>query len=225
MPGWIHSTITIDAAVREHVYLIGVELHGITVKEKDEAILQELQREEAELRRQYHSPAEARERFEPARWLYRSLGVDPTRTRPSSEALMRRILQGKGLYQVNSVVDGFNLLSIRLALPVGLYDTDHVVPPVILRKGAAGESYPGIGKASINLEGRLCLADQEGPFGNPSADSARTRIRMDTQNVLAVFFVPVIVELDHARQRLHACTEFVERFIQPVSSTPFLLHP
>ena len=224
MSQYLYTSITLDPSIREAVYLAGVELQQVKVLPRDETILEQLQKETEALRARYPAPAAARERFEPARWMYRTLGVDPTRTRPSSEALVRRILQGKELFQINSVVDAFNLLSIRFALPVGLYDTEYVVPPVIVRKGKAGEGYPGIGKEYVNLEGRLCLVDQEGPFGNPSSDSARTRIRPETTGVLAVFFVPAVLEPQRARQVLNECSGFVERYLHPACFASFMLH-
>ena len=126
-----------------------------------------------------------------ARALYRRFGVDPTRHRPSSEALLRRVLQGKGLPRVNSLVDVANLVSLRLQVPVGLYDLGRVEGPLTLRLGLPGESYAGIRKEVVNVEGRLCVSDSLGPCGNPSADSARTMITTDTSQAAWIFFLPV----------------------------------
>lgn len=121
-----------------------------------------------------------------ARRLYKSFGVDPSRHRPSSEALLRRVLKGKGLYQINNAVDSCNLASLRFLLPVGMYDLDLVVGDVELRAGTPGEEFPGIRKGMVNLDGRLGLFDEQGPFGSPTSDSARTCVTEATRNILAV---------------------------------------
>jgi DNA/RNA-binding domain of Phe-tRNA-synthetase-like protein len=127
----------------------------------------------------------------PARALYRRLGQDPTRHRPSSEALLRRVRRGQALPRVNSLVDVANVMSLRLQVPVGLYDLDRAVGQLTIRLGRPGESYAGIGKDTVNVAGRLCVADEVGPCGNPSADSARTMITTATGQAAWIFFVPV----------------------------------
>jgi len=126
-----------------------------------------------------------------ARALYRRFGVDPTRVRPSSEALLRRMKKGEPLPRVNSLVDVANVVSLRLQVPVGLYDLDRVQGQLKLRLGRPAESYAGIGKDTINVAGRLCVADDLGACGNPSADSARTMITTGTDQAAWIFFLPV----------------------------------
>ena len=127
---------------------------------------------------------------EDARRLYHQLGLDPTKTRPSSEALLRRVLKGEALYRINTLVDAINLSSLRAQLPFGLYDLARVVPPVVLRRGATGESYEGIRKGPVHLQDRPVLADAQGPFGNPSSDSARTMITTATHDALVIVYAP-----------------------------------
>lgn len=121
-----------------------------------------------------------------ARTLYKSFGMDPSRHRPSSEALLRRVIKGKDLYRISNVVDSCNLASLEFLLPVGMYDLDLVAGDVVLRTGTAGEQYPGIRKGDVHLEGRLGLFDSRGPFGSPTSDSARTCTSEATRNILAV---------------------------------------
>jgi DNA/RNA-binding domain of Phe-tRNA-synthetase-like protein len=125
-----------------------------------------------------------------ARTLYKALGLDPTKTRPSNEALARRVLKGEALYRVNTLVDALNLCSLRFQLPFGLYDLDHVAPPVVLRRGTAGEAYEGIRKGEVHVEGRPVLVDARGPFGNPTSDSARTMITTATRRALVTVYAP-----------------------------------
>jgi DNA/RNA-binding domain of Phe-tRNA-synthetase-like protein len=127
-----------------------------------------------------------------ARELYRRFGVDPTRVRPSSEALLRRLKKRDGLPRVNSLVDVANALSVQLQVPVGLYDLEKVKgDELVIRLGADGEGYEGIGKERVNVAGRICVADAAGACGNPSADSARTMITTDTERAAWIYFLPV----------------------------------
>jgi DNA/RNA-binding domain of Phe-tRNA-synthetase-like protein len=143
------------------------------------------------------------------RTLFHRLGVDPTKTRPSSEALLRRVVQGKGLPRVNLAVDVCNLCSLEHQLPLGLYDRGFVKGTVRARAGREGEGYAGIRKQRVNLAGRLLLADDEGPFGAPTSDSLRTAVTGDTTRLLVVVFCPVervdphlSVMLEHLADRL-----------------------
>ena len=128
----------------------------------------------------------------PARALYRRFGIDPTRVRPSSEALLRRLKKGEPLPRINSLVDVANAMSVQLQVPVGLYDLGKVRgDELVVRLGAEGESYTGIGKERVNVAGRICVADAEGPCGNPSSDSARTMITTDTERAAWIYFLQV----------------------------------
>jgi DNA/RNA-binding domain of Phe-tRNA-synthetase-like protein len=127
-----------------------------------------------------------------ARELYRRFGTDPTRMRPSSEALLRRMKKGEPLPRINSLVDVANAMSVQLQVPVGLYDVAKVEGgELVIRLGAQGESYEGIGKERVNVAGRICVADAAGPCGNPSADSQRTMITTDTESAAWIYFLPV----------------------------------
>src|ERR1041385_6578166 len=100
------------------------------------------------------------------RTMYKRVGLDPTKTRPSSEALLRRVRKGESLPRINSMVDVCNWCSFEFQLPYGLYDAAHVGGDVVLRLGRDGESYAGIRKDAVHVAGRIALADAEGPFGN-----------------------------------------------------------
>ena len=128
------------------------------------------------------------------RTMYKRVGLDPTKTRPSSEALLRRVRKGDPLPRVNSMVDVCNWCSFEFQLPYGLYDADQIDGDVQLRLGRAGESYPGIRKDDVHVADRITLADAIGPFGNPTSDSARTMVTTATRRVLLVVFAPVEVE-------------------------------
>ena len=121
-----------------------------------------------------------------ARAGYKALGKDPARYRGSAEALLRRIIAGKGLPRINSVVDVINLVSAESRLPVGLYDLAHVDGGIEFRAGRRGETYKGIGKYELNLEGLPLFADAKGPHGSATSDSERTMVTEHTKRVLAI---------------------------------------
>ncbi|MBL4789704.1 MAG: hypothetical protein JKY60_11905 [Kordiimonadaceae bacterium] len=114
---------------------------------------------------------------------FKTCGKDPSRYRPSSEALTRRIIAGKPLYHVNNVVDCGNLISLMTGIPVGCYDATWIKGDLTLRVGKAGETYETIGRGSLNLEGLPVLADANGPFGTPFSDSAHTAVTETTRKV------------------------------------------
>lgn len=124
--------------------------------------------------------------IEMTRRAYKALGKDPARYRGSAEALLRRVVAGKGLPQINAVVDIINLVSVESRFPVGLYDAAHVRGDVVFRAGRAGETYKGIGKYDLNLEGLPLFADEEGPHGSATSDSERTMVTSRTEGILAV---------------------------------------
>jgi len=137
-----------------------------------------------------------------ARALYRAFGLDPTRTRPSSEALLRRVRRGEALPRINTAVDVCNWCSLEVQLPYGLYDAGVLQPPVEVRRGGPGDEYAGIRKETVHLDGRLALFDGKGPFGNPTSDSARTMTTARTTAVMAVVFAPRSVTRDRMAQVL-----------------------
>ena len=117
---------------------------------------------------------------------YKSVGKDPARYRGSAEALIRRILSGKGFPQVSAVVDIINLVSVESRFPIGLYDLAHVQGNITFRPGRAGETYKGIGKYDLNLEGLPIFCDELGPHGSPTSDSERTMVTAVTQQIGAI---------------------------------------
>ena len=119
---------------------------------------------------------------------YRQLGKDPSRYRPSAEALTRRVVQGKGLYQVNNIVDALNVISIKHGFSIGGYDLDRIDGMVELGIGRKDEPYEAIGRGHLNIEHLSILRDRKGAFGSPTSDSGRTMIRGETRDFLMVFF-------------------------------------
>jgi len=159
-------------------------LEGATVVDRDPRLNAPLAAAEAAVRT--NPPVEVTA----VRTMYKRVGLDPTKTRPSSEALLRRVRKGDTLPRINSMVDICNWCSLEFQLPYGLYDAARIEGDVELRMGRVGESYPGIRKDDVHVEGRITLADQTGPFGNPTSDSARTMVTTATTRALLVVFAP-----------------------------------
>lgn len=133
------------------------------------------------------------------RTMYKRVGLDPTKTRPSNEALLRRVRKQLPFPRVNTLVDIINWCSLEFQLPYGLYDRHQIRGPVTLRLGGEGEAYAGIRKDTVHVAQRITLVDEQGPFGNPTSDSARTMVTTRTTDALVVVFAPI--EIDEGRLR------------------------
>ena len=205
--------LEIDGALRGKVRIGLLELEGVTVREQDEALQAEVESACRELKDRYGESKSAEvPGASDARTLYKALGLDPTKTRPSNEALLRRALKGEPLYRINTLVDALNLCSLRYQLPFGLYDRDKLQPPVKLRKGEPGESYEGIRKGEVHVDSRPVLVDAAGPFGNPTSDSARTMITLATRNALVVVYAPAAFSLVRLGQVTDGTAEALVRY-------------
>lgn len=119
---------------------------------------------------------------------YRLLGKDPSRYRPSAEALTRRVVNGKGLYSVANVVDILNLVSVSSGFSIGGYDEDKINNQVRMSVGVKDEPYEAIGRGMLNIENLPVLRDASGAFGNPTSDTTRTMVTNDCRHFFMVFF-------------------------------------
>lgn len=121
------------------------------------------------------------------RRVYRACGKDPSRYRPASEALIRRVLQGKALYQIDTLVDLINLASMAFGYSIGGFDADKFVGNTLtLGIGKEGEPYEGIGRGMINIHGLPVYRDEIGGVGTPTSDHERTKITIDTTHLLVL---------------------------------------
>lgn len=145
------------------------------------------------------------------RQLFKSVGIDPSRYRSSGEALVRRISKGQGLYYINCIVDINNICSIESLFPLGAYDRDCVRGDIEIRLGRSDETYRGIGK-TINIDGKLVSADDEGAFGSPIADSERTKIREHSREALILLYAPVSSDDSEIRRTLDRFANLAGKF-------------
>lgn len=181
-------------------------LDGATVVEREPRLDGPLAQAEAAVR--VNPPEEAAA----VRTMYKRIGIDPTKRRPSSEALLRRVRKGEGLPRINSMVDVCNWCSLEFQLPYGLYDAAHIEGDVVLRLGKEGESYPGIRKDDVHVGGRITLADNRGPFGNPTSDSARTMVTPATTRALVVVFAPRDIDARQLDRVVQITAQRMEEF-------------
>jgi DNA/RNA-binding domain of Phe-tRNA-synthetase-like protein len=173
-------------------------VEDVIVRERQDALDEPLRASALKMR----AVAESHEVTAAVRAMYGRVGLDPTKTRPSSEALLRRVRRGNELPRINSLVDVINWCSLESQLPFGLYDLARIQGPVTLRIGQAGEEYAGIRKDTVHLGGRLTLSDDLGPFGNPTSDSARTMVTVTTTRALVVIFAPAALPDDAGHDAL-----------------------
>lgn len=147
-----------------------------------------------------------------ARSLFHALGMDPTKTRPASEALLRRALKGQSPFCINTLVDVVNWCALDSLLPICVYDRDKISGPVVIRPGEPEETYQALSGKEVNLRSRYVLADDAGPFGNPVTDSLRTAVGEESRNALAVIFTPTEYEPDQLTARARATGNRIVEF-------------
>lgn len=144
------------------------------------------------------------------RRVYKACGKDPSRYRPASEALIRRILQGKGLYQLNTLVDLVNLASIAFGYSIGGFDADKFEGDTLtLGIGREGEPYEGIGRGMINIQGLPVYRDAKGGVGTPTSDNERTKISEQTSRLLVL-----INGYDGNEQRVRQNAEYIQDLLR-----------
>jgi DNA/RNA-binding domain of Phe-tRNA-synthetase-like protein len=158
------------------------------------------------------------------RKLFRQAGCDPTRHRPSSEALIRRLLKGEELPAIHPFVDLNNCLSVELVVPACVMAVGTAIPPFVLRSGREGESMLSM-RGSYELHGKPLLADAAGAFGTPITDSERVKVAAETRRAWLVAYLPAgVVEADCARETLeHLLSEAPIAQVLATAVTPEMI--
>lgn len=134
------------------------------------------------------------------RQVFKRTGKDPNRYRHSAEALLRRIQKQNYLSPVHSAIDLNNFFSLQYQVPIGIYDTDKLSGPLEIRIGKKEEEYVGLNGRSNSLENLIISSDQNGPFGSPFVDSARTSVSESTKNALQIIYVRPSTDLSNANK-------------------------
>ena len=146
------------------------------------------------------------------RQLFHQIKLDPTKHRPSSEALLRRALKQKKYPKINTMVDIGNWCSLEFLIPICVYNTDKIAGKINFRMGKKNESYLAHNNREINLENRLVVADELGAFGSPITDSIRTAVTIDTKNVLVLLFSPKTFSHELLEDQLKTIEERIFKF-------------
>lgn len=206
-------TVALDPALSGVLRAGILEAHGVTVTANAEGVWAEIDRLASGLRDRYagREPAQI-DGLQPARDLYKRISEDPTKMRPSSEALLRRVLRGQALYRINSLVDLCNWCSLDFLLPIGLYDLDRMHGAVAIRLGRAGEHYESLAKGTFAVDGRLVVADDDGACGSPTSDSRRTSISPGTRACLMVIFAPAAYDPARLARHVADASERIARW-------------
>ncbi len=147
-----------------------------------------------------------------ARVAYKQCGKDPSRYRPSADSLMRRIVKGLGLYQVNNVVEVLNLVSLQTGFSIGGYNGSCLKGSIFMDIGRAEEVYTGIGRGELNIEGLPVLRDEIGVFGSPTSDSERSMIGFETVHTSFVFFDFGLS--DKCKPAMESCEKLLRQYCQ-----------
>ena len=148
------------------------------------------------------------------RRVYKACGKDPSRYRPASEQLIRRMLQGKELYQIDTLVDLVNLASIAYGYSIGGFDADKFVGDTLtLGVGREGEPYEGIGRGPLNIAGLPVYRDALGGVGTPTSDNERTKMTMETTHL-----VVLVNGYDGDRERVMANAQYIQQLVERFAS-------
>ena len=148
------------------------------------------------------------------RRVYKACGKDPSRYRPASEQLIRRMLQGKELYQIDTLVDLVNLASIAYGYSIGGFDADRFVGDTLtLGIGREGEPYEGIGRGPLNIAGLPVYRDAQGGVGTPTSDNERTKMTMETTHL-----VVLVNGYDGNRERVMENAQYLKQLIERFAS-------
>ena len=156
------------------------------------------------------------------RKVYHACGKDPSRYRPASEALIRRMLKGKELYQRDTLVDLVNLASIAYGYSIGGFDADKFEGDTLtLGVGKAGEPYEGIGRGMINIEGLPVYRDKTGGIGTPTSDNERTKMSIDTTH-LVVLINGYDGDEQHVRENAEYIIQLLKKYCQSDGGSYFI---
>lgn len=189
-----------------------VEIYGASIAGSSPALSQEYLKLQDEVAKLYNiDTLEKLPSIMAVRNMYRKLDFDPSRYRPASEALVRRVLQHKGVYYVNSAVDASNYCSLKFLLPFGLYDLDKIQGDIHYRRAESG-TYTNMGGQQVSTGGKPFLTDAVGVFGNPTSDSRRTAVSLSTTNMLSVIYAGADAAKEDLVEILQFAGEMLTRY-------------
>ncbi len=206
-----HLTISSELASRCPEYRVAAVYAEVTNTPFSEGLWQEIDSFTQELRAT-ETPDTIKQQpaIAATREAYRRFGKDPSRYRPSAEALRRRLLRGLELYRIDTLVDLINLVSLRTGYSIGGFDADKIQGAgLCLGVGHADEPFEGIGRGPLNIEGLPVWRDAQGGIGTPTSDHERTKMDVNTRHILAL-----INGYDGDEQRLREAAEMTQALLR-----------
>jgi DNA/RNA-binding domain of Phe-tRNA-synthetase-like protein len=141
------------------------------------------------------------------RRVFKQLGIDPSKYRPSHEALLRRVSKRQFLSTIHSAADVNNFFSLQYGIPIGIYDADHLEGDFIVRIGKENESYDALNNRTVDAHGKLVSLDKIGPFGSPYVDAKRTAVTETTTSALQLIYLLPSMEVDEANELINAISK------------------
>lgn len=178
---WFNVNISSDLKSKNPNMVLGTLLCDVKNSAYSTELWQEIEKVSEDIRNKYVlETIKENPQITATRNMYLACGKKPGRYRPSSEALMRRIVKGDSLYQINTLVDLINLLSLKTGYSIGGFDVDYMVGNVEAGIGREGEPYEGIGRGQLNIHNLPILRDEKSAIGTPTSDEVRTAIRPGT---------------------------------------------
>lgn len=169
--------------------VLGVLTYTMDVKKSEGKLLEQFEETARRLEETYTLPDIAKlARIRETREAYKALGKAPAHYRNAAEAMLRRIVKGRGLYRINNAVEINNLVSISSGYSMGTYDRARLSGDIWLRRAPEGSVYQGIGRDALNIEFLPVLYDDEGAFGNPTSDSERAMVTEGQKDLITVIY-------------------------------------
>ncbi|HEC69830.1 MAG TPA: hypothetical protein ENI31_06075 [Candidatus Omnitrophica bacterium] len=198
--------LSIESSLREKLpsfNFFWAEFRGIEIVPFSSEFLQAFEKEKASILKNYSlETLKNQENISLTRQAFKALGLDPARYRPSSEALLRRLLLNKEITFINNAVDLINLLSLKYKLAMGIYDSDKIKGDLVIREGRESEEYLGINARLINCKSKIVLVDSQGVVGSPYVDSQRTKVDWQSKNLIhVIYLVPSKFKEDFSEAR------------------------
>jgi DNA/RNA-binding domain of Phe-tRNA-synthetase-like protein len=186
-----------------------ISIKNIQVSQNHDAFQNLTKLADSYYQKYYNTPIGQVYGVQEARTLFHSIGIDPTKHRPSSEALLRRALKQKEFIPVNTLVDIGNWCSLDFLLPICVYDANAIKGNISVRLGTENETYLAHNHREINLFNRFVICDEMGAFGSPITDSVRTAVNLSTSNAFMIIFAPLTCSFDLLQDHVSSFSERV----------------
>jgi DNA/RNA-binding domain of Phe-tRNA-synthetase-like protein len=201
------------------------EVNGVRVSDVDPRLEEFKEKAYADVRHRFTLEGLKDEPvFRAYRDFFWRIGIDPTKTRPAAEALIRRVLGGRPLPRINTVVDAYNLASMTTCIALAAFDTDKLEGQLAMRFAIEGEEFLGIGmdKPLITAGGEIVMTDEARLVAvYPHRDADYSRITLQTKNLTLISCGAPNIPLAQLKQAAKTSSEFVTRFCGGQASRNF----